>query len=130
MNTGLLSSAGLTVAAVLAFSSGQEGPTRKLMEAKAGYAHRLLDAVVQDDFEAIRDQAFRLRAVAETADWRVVDTPEYTRASDAFVGATERLLDAARESNGDAAALAYLDITLECVHCHRYIRNYRAAKAR
>ena len=130
MNTGVWSSASLTVAAVLAFSGGQEGPTKRLMQAKAGYAHRLLDAVVQDDFETIRDQAFRLRAVAETADWRVVDTPEYTRASDAFVGAADRLLDAARESNGDAAALAYMDVTLQCVHCHRYLRSYRAAKAR
>ncbi|HSF15898.1 MAG TPA: hypothetical protein VLK65_10140 [Vicinamibacteria bacterium] len=130
MNTGLLSSAGLAVAVVLGFSGGQEGPAQQLMQAKAGYAHRLLDAVVQDDFETIRDQAFRLRAVAETADWRVVDTPEYTRASDAFVRATERLLDAARESNGDAAALAYMDITLQCVHCHRYMRSYRAAQAR
>jgi len=39
----------------------QEDPTKKLMSIKTGYAHRLLDAVVQEDFDTIRDQAFRLK---------------------------------------------------------------------
>ena len=102
----------------------QEDPKERLMAAKSGYAHRLLDAIIEEDFETIRDQAFRLKAVAETADWNVVETPQYVRQSDAFIHATDRLVEAARNENGDAAALAYMDITLKCVHCHRYLRSY------
>lgn len=106
----------------------QEDPVRTLMRAKTGYAHRLLDAVVQEDFDTVRDQAFRLKAVAQTADWQVIDTEEYVRESDAFIHATERLESAARERSGDGAALAYLDVTLSCVHCHRYVKAHREAR--
>ena len=108
--------------------SAQEDPVKTLMRAKAGYAHRLLDAVVQEDFDTMEEQAFRLKAVAGTADWNVIETPEYAKESDSFVRATEKLEAAARERNGDAAALAYMDVTLKCVHCHRYLKTYRSAR--
>jgi cytochrome c556 len=105
-------------------STWQSDPTkRELMKAKAGYAHRLLDAVVQNDFDAMQDQAFRLKAVTETADWSAVKTPWFVRESDAFVVATDRLYQAAKEKNGTAAALAYVDLTLRCVRCHQTLRQ-------
>ena len=97
--------------------------TQTLMKAKTGYAHRLLDAVVLEEFEVMKDQAFRLKAVAETADWNVATSPAFVRESEAFIRASDRLLEAAREEDGDAAALAYVDVTLSCVHCHRLIRE-------
>ena len=93
------------------------------MEAKSRYAHALLDALVAEDFEAIRRQAFRLKAVAETADWKAIESPAYVRSSEAFIHATEELMEAASDENGDAAALAYMDLTLKCVQCHRFLRN-------
>ncbi len=121
---------GCTIAALASAlsSTGQDDPVKTLMKAKTGYAHRLLDAVVLEDFDALADQAFRLKAVAETGDWNVLDTPEYVRESEAFIQATEKLAAAARERNGDAAALAYMDVTLKCVQCHRYIKTYRGAR--
>lgn len=102
----------------------QDDPTKRtLMRAKAGYAHRLLDAVVQENFEVMEDQAFRLKAVTETADWNAIETPEFVRESDAFIRATETLFEAAKERNGNAAALAYVDLTLRCVKCHRMLRE-------
>jgi len=39
--------------------TSQDHPTKQtLMRAKAGYAHRLLDAVVQENFDVMEDQAF------------------------------------------------------------------------
>ena len=108
--------------------ASQEDPIRQLMKAKAGYAHRLLDAIVMEDFDAAREQSFRLKAVAETGDWKVLDTPEYVEESEAFVRATERLLEAASNRSGDGAALAYMDVALRCVHCHRYLREHAAEK--
>lgn len=102
----------------------QDDPTTKtLMKAKTGYAHRLLDAVVQEDFDVIREQAFRLRAVAETADWKASQNPAFVREGEAFIQASDRLLQAARDENGDAAALAFVDVTLRCVHCHRQLKQ-------
>jgi hypothetical protein len=113
---------------LLAFSileTASQSPVETLMKAKAGYAHRLLDAVVMADLETARDQAFRLKAVAETADWNVLDTEEYAQATEAFVRATDNLLRAASSRKIEAAALAYVEVTLSCVHCHQYVRTQR-----
>jgi cytochrome c556 len=110
---------------VSAFQVEQPGIVESLMKAKAGYAHRLLDAVVKGDLETARGQAFRLKAVAETADWNVMSTPDYARETEEFVRATDRLLRAAETRNLDAVALAYVQVTLSCVRCHRYVRSHR-----
>lgn len=112
---------GLSALVLSGLQTGREDPVEALMKAKAGYAHRLLDAVVLGELEAVRDQAFRLKAVAETSDWNVLDTPEYVRESEAFIRATERLLESAAGGRREAVALAYVDVTLSCVHCHGYV---------
>jgi cytochrome c556 len=81
--------------------------------------------VVKGDLETARGQAFRLKAVAETADWNVMSTPDYARETEEFVRATDRLLRAAETRNLDAVALAYVQVTLSCVRCHRYVRSHR-----
>jgi hypothetical protein len=109
---------------LVAFPAARQSPVEALMKAKAGYAHRLLDAVVLGDLETVRDQAFRLKAVAETADWNVMDTPEYVRETESFLDAVNRLHTAAGEGV-ESAALAYVQVTLSCVHCHRYVSAHR-----
>ena len=115
----------LSLLVLMALQTARQGPVESLMKAKAGYAHRLLDAVVLGELETARDQAFRLKAVAETADWNVMDTPEYVRESEAFIRATDRLLQSAGSKNPEAVALAYVEVTLSCVHCHRYVNANR-----
>ena len=115
----------LSLLVLSALQTARLGPVESLMKAKAGYAHRLLDAVVLGELETARDQAFRLKAVAETADWNVMDTPEYVRESEAFIRATDRLLQSAGSKNPEAVALAYVEVTLSCVHCHRYVSAQR-----
>ena len=115
----------ISLLVLMALQTARQGPVESLMKAKAGYAHRLLDAVVLGELETARDQAFRLKAVAETADWNVMDTPEYVRESEAFIRATDRLLQSAESKNPEAVALAYVEVTLSCVHCHRYVSAQR-----
>jgi len=122
-NTIVVATAAIAIVAIAALLTSQDNPTEQLMRVKRDYAHRLLDAVVQEDFAAVREQAFRLKTIAETSDWKAIDSPEYVRRSDAFLAATVRLVEAARERQGDAVALAYMDLTLKCVQCHRYLKN-------
>ena len=114
--------AALATTAALVISQNDPA-TRTLMKAKTSYAHRLLDAVVLEDFDVIQAQAFRLKAVAETADWHTSESAEFVRETESFIRAADRLFQAAKENNGDAAALAYMDVTLSCVHCHRHLRS-------
>ncbi len=115
----------LSLLVVSLLPAAAQSPVESLMKAKAGYAHRLLDAVVLGELETVRDQAFRLKAIAETADWSAIDTPEYLRESEAFIRATERLQQSASSGNHDAVVDAYVEITRSCVRCHRYLSPLR-----
>ena len=112
------------IAGASAVLTSQDNPTKdELMKAKAGYAHKLLDAVVLGNFEAVQDQAFRLKAVSETAEWSATKSPWYVRESDGFIRATEQLYEAAKQKDADATSLAFVDLTLRCVKCHQGLRS-------
>lgn len=118
---GAASIVSLLVLATLSFS--QDPPEEALMRSKSQYAHDLLDALVAEDFEQMKEQAFRLKTVALTADWKASESDAFVKQGDAFIHAADELIDAAERKNGDAAALAYFDVTLKCLHCHRYLRR-------
>jgi hypothetical protein len=43
--------------------------------------------------------------------------------SSEFRGSAQRLRDHAKEKNVDAATLSYFEVTLNCVRCHKYVRQ-------
>lgn len=117
-----------TLAAVSADVRSQETePVRKLMNLKMDYMQQLLESIIKQDFQAINDLAFRLGVLAGTEDWKVIRTEEYSRRSADFRGAVEAFQEASKGANIDDAAPAYAAMTLACVHCHKYVREYRTA---
>jgi len=58
-------------------------------------------------------------------DAMVMQTAEYRERSNEFRRTVNAITDAARKKNLEAAALAYVDATLKCVSCHKYIRQER-----
>jgi len=55
----------------------------------------------------------------------VLQTPEYRERSNDFRRSVNAITDAARKKNLEAATLAYVDSTLKCVSCHKYVRQSR-----
>jgi hypothetical protein len=55
----------------------------------------------------------------------VLKTRDYETMSDEFLRRIEAAKTAAKNKNIDAAALAYVDMTLSCVKCHKYVRDQR-----
>jgi hypothetical protein len=115
----------LTLLLIPSLPAEAQDPVATLMKAKAGYAHRLLDAVVLGQLDTVRDQAFRLKAVAETEDWNVMKTPDYVRESETFIRTADRLLQSTASRSPEAVALAYVELTLSCVRCHQYVNDLR-----
>ena len=58
----------------------------------------------------------------------MLQTEEYLKQSGDFRRAADALTKAAQEKNVDGAALAYLDMTMKCVNCHKYVRDTRQAR--
>jgi len=101
----------------------QEPNLRFIMQRKLDHAHSLLEALITEDFETLEDSAGALRVLSEEAGWFVITTPEYTERSTTFRRAVAEIEQSAKEKNLDRAALGYVDMTLQCVRCHQFLRG-------
>jgi cytochrome c556 len=83
-----------------------------------------------EDFEAMDRNSKRLQRLSEASNWNVIRTHEYTRHSSEFRLAVDALERAAQEKDLDAAALAYVEMTLKCLQCHKFVRGVDRAGLR
>jgi hypothetical protein len=102
-----------------------EAKVREFMRKKLAHSQKLMEAVVMRDYASMGTNAKALRELSELAEWRVFPAPEYLRHSAEFQRVTDALVKSAREKNEDAATLSYLELTLNCVQCHKYVRSQR-----
>jgi cytochrome c556 len=123
----LLAAAGLLTGQAQDPKPGQE-PRRGrnvLMQMKLGHAQKVLEGVAVSDFDLILKHAEELDLLSRKAEWKVMQTPEYQRASDDFRRHVADLQKAARAKNLDGAALSYVQLTMSCVNCHKHVREVR-----
>jgi hypothetical protein len=121
----------LALAAVLPGLVGHaEAPkgVKELMQKKLANSQKVLEGIVLNDFDRIGTNASELIAISKAAEWRVHKTPQYEVYSNDFRRNAETLAEAARAKNGDAAALAYVELTLSCVKCHKHVREVRMGR--
>jgi hypothetical protein len=120
----------VVVAGVWALSGRGEQPRKvsDLMLAKLKHAQTVLEGVALNDFEKIRKNADELILISKAAEWRAVRSPQYELHSNEFRRAAEALVDKAKEKNLDGASLAYVEMTLCCVKCHKYVREVRMTR--
>jgi hypothetical protein len=98
------------------------------MRLKLAHAQDVLEGLATEDFGKISRGAQKLRALAVDASWNVYETEEYALYSREFIDAARQMGASAREKNIDAAALAYVQLTLTCVQCHKHVRDVRTAR--
>ena len=103
--------------------------TAPFMQRKLDDSREVVAGLATEDFQKIGKSAQDMMLLSHEADWNVFQTPEYLRMSSEFRGSAERLRDNANERNLDGATLAYFEVTLNCVRCHKYVRkNIRLKK--
>ena len=123
----LLVLSGLCMAGVLTSLtlSQQSDPLLTIMDEKLEYSQQLLEAIVFEDFNSVERIADELHLLSELSSWDVIRSPEYTRRSLEFQRVANRLAEVAEERNLDGLALGYVELTLQCFQCHRYMRETR-----
>lgn len=92
------------------------------MNRKLDYSREIVAGLATEDFERISKAAQDMMLLSHEADWKVVTTKQYLKASSDFRETTSRLRDISREKNLDGATLAYFEVTLNCVRCHQQLR--------
>ena len=99
----------------------------KLMREKLERSQKILEALALEDYGVIARNADQLGVLSQAAAWNVLQTPEYAAHSADFLRLTQKLGRMAREKNIDGATLAYVELTINCVACHRHVRSVKTA---
>lgn len=102
----------------------------ELMQQKLEHSQELLAAVVLGNHVGVERYANELMLISEASTWSPLQTPEYLHYASAFRESTETLIEEANARNLDGVALAYMEVTLTCVQCHKHVRGARLADSR
>src|SRR5439155_24274065 len=115
----------LTLAVIASAFAGEDSDnkTKKLMRRKLEHAQKVLEGIALNDFKEITKHGEELMQISKDAEWQAIKTPRYEVHRNEFRRAVDTLLERAKEKNLDGAALSYVDLTLSCVKCHKYVRD-------
>ena len=125
----VLGLAGLALAATFLAARGQEQRPRtraEIMRMKLEYSKKVLEGLTLENYETIIKNAQALKKLSEAAEWEVPTIPnagEYVVFTSEFQRLADELAKKAKEKNMDGATLAYLRLTMNCVNCHKYVRQ-------
>jgi len=107
----------------------RQAPTLpEIMRQKLDHMQQLLEGLTLARYPMMERNANDLRILSELSSWNILRTPEYLRYSSDFRDTSERLSQAAIDQNLDAATLAYVELTLKCVECHKHVRGQQLAR--
>jgi hypothetical protein len=111
--------------------NGRAAPPDKvqeLMRRKLTQSQKVLEGIAVQDFDLIAKHARELLTISKQTEWKVLETPLYEVYSNELRRNAEELIENARKKNVDAAALSYVDLTLNCVKCHKHVREKRMTR--
>jgi hypothetical protein len=101
----------------------QDSPVRDFMRGKLELSQKTLEGIVLEDFDQIFRSAEGLRIMSRNAHWHMYHTPEYVDYSTEFQRIAVELALMAEKKNLDGAAVKYVELTLNCVNCHKHVRT-------
>ena len=129
MIVGIALMLGMAAASAVAQEEDQEKPTSFWMEKKLEYSERILSGLATEDFEAIRKNASAMQKLNRIEGFvRRRDAKDYRTQLQIFEYANSELIRSAEHKNVEGAALAFTQLTLSCVNCHKVIRQPEATE--
>ena len=95
---------------------------QKLMRGKLDAANKILEGLTTEDFELVGKGSDALTKISSHEAWRVSNDTMYRQQSIEFQSMVKRLSRAAKDEKLDTAALAYVQVTISCIDCHKWVR--------
>jgi cytochrome c556 len=115
-------------AASIISTARAEDDLAAFMKVKLRHAEKVLEGLATEDYELIVKNSQAISLLCEDEMWAVLQTPEYRERSREFRRSVDAITEAARSKNLEAAALSYVDSTMKCVSCHKYVRKTRSVR--
>jgi hypothetical protein len=130
MRTNQVAILSLVLAAILAgpmvpAATAADGDLSTFMKVKLRHSEKILEGLATEDYELIVKNSQAMSLLCEDEMWSALKTPEYHERSREFRRSVDSITEAARGKNLEAAALSYVDCTMKCVSCHKYVRGTR-----
>lgn len=100
-------------------------PEKQIMADKLKNAQTLLEGMALGDFAKIQKSAETLMSLSKKAEWFVIKTDKYENFSNEFRRSLETMQQKCKDKNLDGATLAYVEMTMTCMKCHKYCREQR-----
>ena len=95
----------------------------KFMVRKLDDSRSIVAGLATENYDLISKSAQDLMLLSHEADWNVIQSQQYLKMSNEFRASAERLRDTANQKNIDGSTLAFFDVTMNCVRCHKYVRK-------
>jgi cytochrome c556 len=118
----------LASAISLAAEASAEDKLKEFMKAKLEHSEKILEGLAREDYDLIVKHSTAISLICEDELWSVLQTPEYQERSKEFRRSVYAITEAARKKNLEGAAFAYVESTMKCVSCHKYVRSTRSGK--
>lgn len=99
------------------------------MQLKLQHAQKVLEGLAIEDLDMVAKNAQEFSLLSQAASWNVLQTEEYIQQSAEFRRTADAMTKAAKDNNLDAAAIRYVELTMKCIHCHKYVRGVRVARS-
>jgi hypothetical protein len=95
------------------------------MQAKLDHSRDVLEGLTTADFTRVVEGAQALRRLTEDELWRVNPDINYVRYTEEFVRLADAMEAQGNAQNIDGATLSYVNLTINCVNCHKFVRDPR-----
>ena len=101
----------------------------EFMRKKLEASNQILEGLVTEDADLIAKGAKVLVEMSTAEKWQVQNNVMYRQHSAEFQQSAKKLVEAAEKENFDGAALKWIDTTMKCMECHKFVRGARLASA-
>jgi hypothetical protein len=109
-------------------SRGQDAETGqrvRFMRKKLEFSKNVLEGLAREDFDLIAKNAKGLMVMSQASEWDdpvMPNVEQYLSYTREFQRLTDELIRSGKQKNLDGATLAYVQLTVNCVNCHKYVR--------
>lgn len=98
-------------------------PVSFWMEKKLEYTQDIFRGLVSGDLDEVAEKSEKMRVLSRVEGWIRRGKPGYRAQLQAFELANSEILRNARADKIDGATLAYQQLTVSCVSCHKILRS-------
>jgi len=123
MIAALIFSASLVSPAQAQEKEGKEQPASYWMKKKLDYSQNILAGLATADFDKIVENAQSMRSLNKIEGFIRGRTPGYRNQLQIFEVSLDEIIRQAQKDNVDGAALAFTQLTISCVNCHKQLRE-------